>query len=776
MRKVAVCLYALWIANYSASPKECPFPLLAEPSQGLWAQQYTGADLLRERLKGIDYRHQTTADLVAIWDTDGHGELVGHILTGPYSSAVIPLKASLDYHPARSTQTFDGLSSYQYFHRQCRQNHNCPTYINHSMTWAERTDISQVISQMNGESAITVVTSAGNDHHFVSDIKATLARQGKLIVVASLDPRGWPSLFTSYSDAVTIAAPSDNSIESHNFHGEVEKFGGTSGATPLVTGSLAAFTLITDYALSTAQAIRLLQKTAIPLPLLPVNGSWVGSGMINAYKIGAVADRLNQRCRGEGRDACMAELLQSQGLYQFGRESEILFREAVGALPDSPRRRLSCNEREALAKLRMAALLDPSRGVAWRLLGGQLYNGTFYRSLAARSRQGDADVIAQWCQETNGKYLELLRYLSPSLLAGLNRPHCTLNARTEALIRFLYNADSAEIDSSFQASFDGLLGHPHIDADRLYQITSAISSNVKRIPHPHQALNSIISHPRVNSKVLVRAMQTASRTGDMAQLQHMLENVAFRPGTNENVLHNILTILWNKAGQMANLENLVSRILLHPSVDGQILSRLTGVVAHNPNQFANALETLGKIRAHSQFDADGLAEMFYGIAANADHFPGYRATLDDLASLPQIDSRILTKIIQRITVNAHRIPHFQEVFERAISHPQASVSVLDKAIEVVSYNTRKIPHLQGALEAIISRPNLARPQIQQVIRIVSSNAESNIFNLRKMLITILQHPQADGEIGSKVTKIAHFHPNLVPNLPEIMQMVKNIQN
>ena len=398
------------LTNGHASPISCPSP--SQQDSTFWAQQYVGADLLRTMLEEYTYNRDGLAKIVALWDgtKNRHGEFVSQIIAGPFPSAVIPLETPLDFYRFKSSNNFGNHIRSQLFYRECLRNQDCPVYINHSLDWLNE-NISRQIAQMNEESAITVVTSASNDYGFVEEAKAKLSREGKLIIVASLNPAGRPSDFTNFSDAVTIAAPSDTTLRSYSFSGTPKDFSGTSGATPLVTGSLAAFTLISSYKLKTTEAIHLLQKTAIPLPFLP-SSAMIGAGMLNAYKMGAVAERLKQKCQGQ--EACMAESLFLPETYQFEG-------------PYCPRE---------------AAFLNPTGPAPWENLASAFPDHQLYPALAKRVRQSDSEILAEMCRQSSEEDLRMIRYLPTRELLTIAEENCSLPVRLQALELFLDYSES----------------------------------------------------------------------------------------------------------------------------------------------------------------------------------------------------------------------------------------------------------------------------------------------------------------------------------------------
>ena len=479
-----IVIYSISMAlpvNGHALKEQCPSPSLQDSA--FWAQQYVGADLLRTMLEEFTYNRDDIAKLVGLWDSSekGHGEFVSQIIAGPFPSAVIPLETPLEFYKFKSGNRFGNYIRSQAFYKECLRNQNCPLYINHSQDWLNE-NISRQVLKMNTESGIIVVTSASNDYGFVEEAKAKLARAGKLIIVASLNPRGRPSDFTNFSDAVTIAAPSDSALRSYSFSGTPKDFSGTSGATPLVTGSLAAFTLISGYKLKITEAIHLLQKTAIPLPALP-SSAMMGAGMLNAYKIGAVAQRLKQKCQGQ--ETCVAESLFLPETYQF----------------EGPH----CAKKDA----RKAAFLNPTSPAPWENLAKAFPGHELYSSMAKRTRQSDTEVLAEMCRQSSEEGLRMLSYLPSRELLTIAEGNCALPVRLKALELFLDYADGM---ANLAPLLEDIFSHSDVTVKNL---AAAVFDNVSKIRNVQEALKILLSHSLASKKVLAKAVQVTS-----TRLQH----------------------------------------------------------------------------------------------------------------------------------------------------------------------------------------------------------------------------------------------------------------
>ena len=337
--------------------EQCSFPPTVEGEAWdvFWAQHYVGADLLREDIGKLSFSQNDIQSLIGIWDTGerNHGEYVSHLVAGPTPAAVIPLKQTLPYFNS------DYLAYGEIF-TACLERGFCLPYINYSMKWMENQNLADMAFQLSSKGS-TVITSADNDRSATGNIKSGSAREGNIILVTNLAPNGLPSSFTNYADSTTVAAPSGRSLRSYDLQGDAGIFGGTSGATALVTGTLGGFTLLSGYALGTHQIVRLLKKTVIPLVGLP-RSNLMGFGMLNSYKIGRVAQRLKQRC-GEEKE-CMASLLETEELYDFDGESARFFDRGRVLFDDLN----SCEQNTAFASLRRAAFLNPHRAEVWEAI------------------------------------------------------------------------------------------------------------------------------------------------------------------------------------------------------------------------------------------------------------------------------------------------------------------------------------------------------------------------------------------------------------------------
>jgi hypothetical protein len=135
------------------------------------------------------------------------------------------------------------------------------------------------------------------------------------VLVGSLTPFGIVSSFSQETEETTITAPSDGLQLAKEK--ELIKFGGTSGATPLVTGSIAyALALLPD--LNYDEVRVLLSNTAIHTTnsrQKPVRKN--GAGMLNSLKLLRVAEKLQKENFSKLSPKERMEKLQETELYDF---------------------------------------------------------------------------------------------------------------------------------------------------------------------------------------------------------------------------------------------------------------------------------------------------------------------------------------------------------------------------------------------------------------------------------------------------------------------------
>ena len=548
--------------------QQCQFPHMVEGERPeiFWAQELVGADLLREELKKQGgFTFEDVAGMIGIWDSsvDTHGEFVSNLIAGPKASAVIPLDEPLDYNSVQVDTPDNYIQSYRGFYRECHQKGNCPTYINNSMYW-NSSAIADTVAIMSSRGS-TMITGSGNDGRAVYSEKNKTAENQRAIVVAGLDMVGYPSNFTRYSSGVTISAPADY-LRSYNFTGEADTFGGASGATPLVTGALGGFSLLSNYFLGTHEARHLLTETAIPIPTLP-KSHLVGAGMLNAYKMGRIALRLKERCKQyplgfSSRYECISDALRTQSVYNFAEESLLLTNEAVEAFPEcssvaeeednAPPHAPQCNKTESFNTLRKAAFLDSQNKKAWEVLAcvktkyfDQGYDYLLYQKLAQRVGKKNEEILREICQYQFPENLreqykhsmqipaELwrIKFLSESSLMGLlEQKDCR-----PGILAFMAEEHihpSSNYIQNMDELLEKMLRHPNTDRQLLGDLSLKIAQNINRINNSSMVLDTFFSHPLISGGHiydLILELQAEFVVDSIPNIQTFVEQILTHP-------------------------------------------------------------------------------------------------------------------------------------------------------------------------------------------------------------------------------------------------------
>ena len=625
-------------SNAKAFANQCAFPPQVEGEKWdvFWAQHYVGADLLREELEKLEFGAATVRSLVGVWDTreNRHGEYVSHLVAGPAPSAVIPLEQAQDYFKS------DYLAYGEIF-TACIERDSCLPYINYSMEWLGNRTLADMAFQLSLKGS-TVITSAGNDRIPTDKVKRESAGDENIVLVTSLASNGHPSRFSNYADSATVAAPSDLSMRSYNFQGEAGTFGGTSGATPLVTGTLGGFTLLSGYVLQTHEILRLLKKTAIPLVHLP-RSHVLGFGMLNAYKIGRVAQRLAERC-GEKKE-CMTSLLETEELYNFDVESARLFDRERVAFDDFS----ACEQTTAFANLRRAAFLNPHRVEVWeeiaRVKANYFQGGAeFYLNLSESLKQSEGERLESICRREERAHLaKYLKEADLGLLLSL--PTC----HTEAL-RHVAGAlfEDWVLDSEKQAF--GLLGRPEVNSSVLATLASATGSHIHKLEDFGALLNAIFRHHQTDSLVLVSLAQAVGKNFDKwANSREFVGKIFAHQEVDSAVLAALSTVASKNFGTFIGAVKFLYRILGHRKMGWLALNRLAGAVSVNYDKMLSSETLLQQILAHRETNASVLAVLVYAAKRHAHKMDALDQFLSEISGHPSADWSIL-KNVERISL------------------------------------------------------------------------------------------------------------------------------
>jgi hypothetical protein len=285
------------------SPME--YPPMREGLSQLWAQEYTGADLVRSELEKLQLSHHGEIEYID-GHQQGHASRVGHLMAGPHPSALVPALKLPHLYEANDIESLVAVFD---------QIHERPAapYLNMSLGFNGSQVVSDALQTITERGSVLVMSAGNEGLRKPVDMKKS---QLSAILVGSSKPDGTMSDFSQYSTAIDVTAPSNYEILSHDSRAPIY-FGGTSGAAPQVTASLASFTMVTGVNLTNAQAERLLKKTALTLGHHLLDPQTHGSGSLNSFKIFQIAQRLRQHCPGPDRTGCVTAKLDADATYEF---------------------------------------------------------------------------------------------------------------------------------------------------------------------------------------------------------------------------------------------------------------------------------------------------------------------------------------------------------------------------------------------------------------------------------------------------------------------------
>ncbi len=220
--------------------------------------------------------------------------------------------------------------------------------------------------------SIVILASGNYGERSIWPIEAQASKELGTILVGSMDPNGDKSSFSQEDEELVILAPAGENIYSANSKGQPIKFGGTSASAPLVTGSLGAFEWLSGYHPKAEEAKLLLEKTAVPTKYSNDLPRRNGAGMLNAYKLGMVGQKLKKLC---GKNlSCFKQRIKDPKTYDFPKEPG-LEEEIESAFPEC--RFFSCDEinqntcqdkASVFKKLRQSALLQANDKDLWAYL------------------------------------------------------------------------------------------------------------------------------------------------------------------------------------------------------------------------------------------------------------------------------------------------------------------------------------------------------------------------------------------------------------------------
>ena len=369
-----------------------------------WAQEMIGSDLLNQDTQKAPPLKEDI-HLVSVWDGEGHGDLVAHLISGKGPSASLPPLTEFQF-----TRTYIPVlpllfPKMLYLRGAEQALLQPPSFINSSMGYDMGYAINQTVYRAFSSLAShsILITSAGNKYNYANPIEMGffsslmiayrnrhsinlteryLSQKIDAIVVGSFSSDGLVSSFSQEGKEVWILAPADDHILSADKEGVPQKFSHTSAATPLVTVGLAGFEWISGWHPTAKQAKMILEKTAIPtIHSIYESPQRNGRGLVNLYKLGQSALQLANLCDVQD-ESCLEREVEGKRIYQFSpyypfngeenfqKELEKHFPQCAFHKQDTLEPfTVSCEEKEKVFhKTRKAALLNPFDTNLWKRL------------------------------------------------------------------------------------------------------------------------------------------------------------------------------------------------------------------------------------------------------------------------------------------------------------------------------------------------------------------------------------------------------------------------
>lgn len=343
----------------SAYPIDCKGCQSLKGLSPFWAQEYMGGDLA----KALVAEHsRNSRPIVAVWDEGGtnestfaeHGVKVENLIAGSGKQAISNPTSILEFR-------FSDSNPLTWVDQVLGKSSNAPSLVNLSAALSD--DLALGLNALSERGSL-IVLAAGNDFPAVHAFIPSYLLLKQKILVGSLSPFGLVSGFSEESSLVTILAPSDfylTSALNPEKEGKFAGFNGTSGASPLVTGAIAnVLTLLPG--LNYESVLKLIQKTVIPTLANKQTSAKNGAGLINAYFMARVAERIAAECESSSSSVkCAANKIENDESYEFPNNPslESLLDYTICTKLVSLELRIS---------LRKEALLHPKESAVWERL------------------------------------------------------------------------------------------------------------------------------------------------------------------------------------------------------------------------------------------------------------------------------------------------------------------------------------------------------------------------------------------------------------------------
>ncbi|MDO9182114.1 MAG: S8/S53 family peptidase [Bacteriovorax sp.] len=282
---------------------------------GSWAQEYIGADLVKDEISNT---HLSLIPKIAILDDTFSGLPGFPLKTGEefehgtntanltFSNSIVSSGAvgKIDHLVSMNNDPAGYGKAYEVFLKD-----GFPNVINNSMIfWTD--DRAQEPLKKIKDQNVTIIVSGGNNYPYPHlNFKNTPDKN--FIIVGWIGDEGYYSQESTDGGHIDIVAPSGMNQLSSIKNGTFTRFGGSSGAAPMVSG--ASSNIVAVLGVSKLEIIKgILTKSSMPFP---VKNNSNGSGTLNSYKAFRVAIKIKEKCLEDA--SCIQKEALNDSNYQF---------------------------------------------------------------------------------------------------------------------------------------------------------------------------------------------------------------------------------------------------------------------------------------------------------------------------------------------------------------------------------------------------------------------------------------------------------------------------
>jgi predicted DNA-binding transcriptional regulator AlpA len=353
----------LWLAINSTLAYDGEVSILGDRLTALWAQEYSGNDLVREELAKEHTLPVTLAVIDLGFEADhiqlspgfenihvppqrngrrtmraNHGTSVVNLLRGPDDIRVT------DHAQLINLTAASASSMYAYMMRGFEKSGHYPRVVSNSLGWTSET-ISEVVEEADKKGVLWFL-AAGNS--FPLPV-AKHEINSSALLIGSYAPSGLTSFESQNHKDMLILAPANEELLTLNGEGKRHLFGATSGATPIVAGTVINLLSVLP-TLDKESVVTIIKTTAFPSVENKL-GFKEMPGLLNGYLAHRVVLRLKKKCSTDIQ--CVKNELKSPAIFKF----EIL---------EDSKAKINCKEfkktqsQEILKELRRLSFLKSS--------------------------------------------------------------------------------------------------------------------------------------------------------------------------------------------------------------------------------------------------------------------------------------------------------------------------------------------------------------------------------------------------------------------------------